>query len=88
MADEKNTAPQEDLSAESINEQRQIRLEKLRAMQDAGNDPFQITVANQTHESAAIKAHYDELEGKEVSVCGRIIARRIMGKASFVTVQD
>ena len=88
MADEKNTAPQEALTAESINEQRQIRLEKLRAMQDAGNDPFQITVATQTHESAAIKEHYDELEGKEVSVCGRIIARRIMGKASFVTIQD
>ena len=88
MADEKNNAPVEELTQESINEQRQIRIEKLRAMQEAGNDPFEITLATQTHESAEIKAQFDELENKEVSVCGRIIARRIMGKASFVTIQD
>ncbi len=88
MADEKNNAPVEELTQESINEQRQIRIEKLKAMQDAGNDPFEITLATQTHESAEIKAQFDLLENKEVSVCGRIIARRIMGKASFVTIQD
>ena len=88
MADEKNNAPVEELTQESINEQRQIRIEKLKAMQDAGNDPFEITLATQTHESAEIKAQFDSLENKEVSVCGRIIARRIMGKASFVTIQD
>ena len=88
MADEKNNAPVEELTQESINEQRQIRIEKLKAMQDAGNDPFEITLATQTHESAEIKAQFDALENKEVSVCGRIIARRIMGKASFVTIQD
>lgn len=71
-----------------VNEYRQIRVEKLKAMQEAGNDPFQITTANQTHESTEIKANYDELEGKTVSVCGRMIARRIMGKASFATIQD
>lgn len=71
-----------------VNEYRQIRVEKLKAMQEAGNDPFVITTANQTHESTEIKANYDELEGKTVSVCGRMIARRIMGKASFATIQD
>ena len=88
MADEKNNAPVEELTQESINEQRQIRIDKLRAMQEAGNDPFEITLATQTHESAEIKAQFDTLENKEVSICGRIIARRIMGKASFVSIQD
>ena len=88
MADEKNNAPVEELTQESINEQRQIRIEKLKAMQDAGNDPFEITLATQTHESAEIKAQFDALENKEVSICGRIIARRIMGKASFVSIHD
>lgn len=87
MADEIKNAP---VSEEEIdvNEYRQIRVEKLKAMQEAGNDPFQITTANQTHESTEIKENYDELEGKTVSVCGRMIARRIMGKASFATIQD
>lgn len=77
--------PEEEID---VNEYRQIRIDKLKAMQEAGNDPFQITTANQTHESTEIKANYDELEGKTVSVCGRMIARRIMGKASFATIQD
>lgn len=87
MADEiKNTpASEEEID---VNEYRQIRVEKLKAMQDAGKDPFQITTANQTHESTEIKENYDELEGKTVSVCGRMIGRRIMGKASFATIQD
>ena len=88
MAEEKNNAPQAEQTPETINEQRQIRLDKLKAMQEAGNDPFEITLATQTHESAEIKANYDALEGKDVSVCGRIVARRIMGKASFVTILD
>ena len=77
MAEEKNNAPQAEQTPETINEQRQIRLDKLKAMQEAGNDPFEITLATQTHESAEIKANYDALEGKDVSVCGRIVARRI-----------
>ena len=87
MADEiKNASvPEEEID---VNEYRQIRVEKLKAMQEAGNDPFRITTANQTHESTEIKDNYDELEGKTVSVCGRMIARRIMGKASFATIQD
>ena len=73
---------------ENVDELRQVRVEKLKALQEAGRDPFEITIAEQTHESAEIKENYDALEGKDVSVCGRIIARRIMGKASFVTIQD
>lgn len=70
------------------NEQRQIRLEKLRALQEEGNDPFEITVAEQSIESVEIKENFDKYENETVSVCGRIIARRIMGKASFMTIQD
>ncbi len=89
MADNKNQNPAtEELTPEQTNEQRQIRIEKLKAMQDAGQDPFQVMTAEQTHQSMEIKEQYEALEGKEVSVCGRIIGRRIMGKASFVTIQD
>lgn len=86
MSEKNNiSAPEEEID---VNEFRQIRVDKLKAMQEAGNDPFEITTANQTHESIEIKENYDELEGKTVSVCGRMIARRIMGKASFATIQD
>ena len=83
-----NHTPEAALTQEETNEQRQIRIDKLRAMQEEGRDPFQVMTAEQTHESAEIKENFDELENKDVSVCGRIIARRIMGKASFVTIQD
>lgn len=86
MSEKNNiSAPEEEID---VNEFRQIRIDKLKAMQEAGNDPFEITTATQTHESIEIKENYDELEGKTVSVCGRMIARRIMGKASFATIQD
>ena len=88
MAEEKvinNAAPEEEVD---INEQRQIRLEKLRTLQQEGNDPFEITVAEQSAESVEIKENFDKYENENVSVCGRIIARRIMGKASFMTIQD
>ncbi len=89
MADNKNQNPAtEELTPEQTNEQRQIRIEKLKAMQEAGQDPFQVMTAEQTHQSTEIKEQYEALEGKEVSICGRIIGRRIMGKASFVTIQD
>jgi len=87
MADEiiKNNPAEEEVD---VNEQRQIRLEKLRALQQEGKDPFEITVAEQTDESVDIKENFEKYENQNVSVCGRIIARRIMGKASFVTIQD
>ena len=83
-----NHTPEAALTQEETNEQRQIRIDKLRAMQEEGRDPFQVMTAEQTHESAEIKENFDELENKDVFICGRIIARRIMGKASFVTIQD
>ena len=65
-----------------------IRKEKLEELKKAGKDPFKITKYNRTHLSQNIKDHYDDLEGKDVSVAGRIMAKRIMGKASFCTIQD
>ncbi len=72
----------------SENEQKQIRIDKLKALQSTGKDPFEITVAKQTHHSNEIKANYDSLEGKEVVIAGRIMTWRDMGKANFIDVQD
>ncbi len=78
-----NPAPEQD-----TNSLRQIRIDKLHAMQEAGNDPFQVMTATQTAKSMEIKNNYEDFEDKEVSICGRMIARRIMGKASFAQIQD
>ncbi len=65
-----------------------VRREKLAALQEAGKDPFRITRYEVTHHSQEIKDHYDELEGKTVSIAGRVMSKRVMGKASFCNVQD
>ncbi len=85
MAEEtmQNTASQQDVS-----EQHRIRLEKLTAMQEAGHDPFQLTKYEVTHHSTAVKENFDALEGQTVSVAGRMMSKRVMGKASFCNVQD
>lgn len=72
----------------SENEQKQIRIDKLRAMQEQGRDPFEITLASQTHHSDEIKNNFDELEEKEVIIAGRIMTWRDMGKANFIDIQD
>lgn len=72
----------------SENEQKQIRVDKLKAMQAAGNDPFEITLANQTHHSDEIKENFEELEEKDVTIAGRIMTWRDMGKANFIDIQD
>lgn len=72
----------------SENEQKQIRVDKLLALQKAGKDPFEITLASQTHHSDEIKASFDELEGKDVIIAGRIMTWRDMGKANFIDIQD
>ena len=72
----------------SENEQKQIRIDKLKALQDAGKDPFEITLATQTYHSDEIKAHFDELEEKDVTIAGRIMTWRDMGKANFIDIQD
>jgi len=73
---------------QGLNEILRLRREKLFAMQAAGNDPFTITKYDFNSDSATIKADYEGYEGKSVSLAGRILARRIMGKASFVGLSD
>ena len=71
-----------------INHLMQIRRDKLEELQKEGKDPYQITKFNRTNTAGEIKANYEQFEQKDVTVAGRIIAKRIMGKASFCTIQD
>ena len=71
-----------------MNHLMQIRREKLKELQDQGKDPFEITKFNRTNTAGEIKANYEEFEQKDVTLAGRIMAKRIMGKASFCTIQD
>ena len=73
---------------EDINRLMQIRIDKLKELQEQGKDPFEITKYDRTEFSKDIKDNYEMYEGKDVSVAGRIMAKRIMGKASFCTIQD
>ncbi len=78
----------EDRTQENISEQARIRREKLAALQSAGEDPYRITRYDRTHLSAQILRDFDALEGQEVTLAGRMMSRRIMGKASFAHLQD
>ncbi len=71
-----------------INHLMQIRRDKLKELQEQGKDPYQITKFDRTNTAGEIKANYEVFEQKDVTVAGRIIAKRIMGKASFCTIQD
>ena len=71
-----------------LGEQRRIRREKLAKLQEMGRNPFLVETWNVTHHSQYIKDNFDALEGKEVSIAGRIMAKRQMGKASFIDIQD
>ena len=82
--DEKNNVEQE----LDMNQLMKVRREKLEKLQSEGKDPFQITKFNRTHTSKEIKENIEELEGKDVTIAGRIMAKRIMGKASFCHIQD
>ncbi len=75
--------PQQDM-----NQLLKVRREKLSSLQTEGNDPFVITTYDQTHHATDIKEHFDEMEGQEVSIAGRMMSKRVMGKASFANVQD
>ena len=77
-----------DMEERNIGELLQIRRDKLAELQAAGRDPFTITRYDVTHHSTEIKEQYDALEGKSVSVAGRLMSKRIMGKASFCNLQD
>ena len=73
---------------QDLNQLMLVRREKLEKLQKEGKNPFEITKFNRTHTSKDIKDNYEELEGKDVTVAGRIMAKRIMGKASFCHIQD
>ena len=77
-----------EISEEEFNRLMQVRLDKLKELQEAGKDPYEITEYDRTETAGQIKANYDKYENKDVSVAGRIIAKRIMGKASFCTILD
>ena len=84
-----NNQNQENMEQElDYNQLMKIRKEKLEKLQEEGKNPFEITKFNPTHTSKQIKEHYEELEGKDVTIAGRLMAKRIMGKASFCHVQD
>ena len=84
MAEENITnAPEQDIS-----EILKVRREKLKALQDAGRDPFTVTKFDVTHHTQEIKDNFDALEGKSVSVAGRLMSKRGMGKVSFCDMQD
>ncbi len=71
-----------------LNQLMKIRREKLAKLQEEGKNPFEITKFNTTHNSKQIKENFEELEGKDVTIAGRMMAKRIMGKASFCHIQD
>ena len=71
-----------------INHLMQIRREKLAELQKQGKNPYEITKFNRTNTAGEIKSNYEKFEEKDVTVAGRIIAKRIMGKASFCTMHD
>lgn len=73
---------------QDINELRQIRVEKLLALQRDGRDPYVITTAEQSITNEEIRSRFEELENTDVSICGRIVAWRDMGKANFIVVSD
>lgn len=83
-----NEAEVEEFTAEEVSEQRQIRRDKLKKLQDAGRNPFLQEEWDVKDYSAAIKEEFEDYEGKEVSCAGRIMAKRDMGKASFMDIQD
>ncbi|WP_050642067.1 MULTISPECIES: lysine--tRNA ligase [Clostridia] len=90
MSEQKNNknAQQNNAQEPDLNQLRKVRREKLAELQENGKDPFVTTKYDQTHHSQEIKDQYEELEGKTVSIAGRMMSKRVMGKASFCNVQD
>ena len=75
-------------NTENLGDLLKVRREKLAALQEAGKNPFEITKYDVTHHSSDVKDNFDELDGKTVSLAGRIMSKRVMGKASFCHIQD
>ncbi|ADL03714.1 lysyl-tRNA synthetase [[Clostridium] saccharolyticum WM1] len=87
MAEQQNQN-QNQVMEEDLNHLLKVRREKLAELQEAGKDPFQVTKYDVTVHSSEIKEQYEKWEGKEVSIAGRLMSKRVMGKASFCNVQD
>ena len=88
MAEQQNQNKNANAKEQDIHQLLKVRREKLAELQAEGKDPFQITKYDQDTHSADIKGNYAEYDGKEVSIAGRIMSKRVMGKASFCNVQD
>ena len=89
MAEENTMIPENaEAEAQDVNSLRQIRVEKLEALQAAGKDPFKITTADCNIHTDEIVARFDELENTDVCICGRMMSRRDMGKANFIDIRD
>ena len=88
MAENNQQPVREEMTQEQISEQSRIRREKLKELQLAGKDPFEITKYDVTHHTADIKENYEALEGTVVRIAGRMMSKRVMGKASFCNVAD
>ena len=82
MAGEKNNQTQD------VNQLLKVRRDKLKELQDNGKDPFVITKYDVTHHSQEVKDNFDALEGQSVTLAGRVMSKRVMGKASFCHIQD
>jgi len=85
---EQQNQNQNQVVEEDLNHLLKVRREKLAELQEAGKDPFQVTKYDVTVHSSDIKEHYDQWEGKEVTIAGRLMSKRVMGKAAFCNVQD
>ena len=88
MADQKNPQQTPETTGENLSQLLQIRRDKLKELQESGNDPFQITRYVSDSDSAQIKENFDAMEEKPVSLAGRLMSKRGMGKVSFCDLQD
>ncbi len=88
MSEPNQTVQPDEMGEQQLSELLQIRRDKLQALREAGRDPFTVTLWEQTAHAREIVEHFDEMEGKEVSIAGRIMTWRDMGKASFIDLND
>ena len=86
MSEERRPTPETDI--ENLSELLQIRRDKLKKLQEEGNDPFRVTKFTRTAYSVQVKENYEAMEGQEVSMAGRMMSKRVMGKAFFADIQD
>ena len=88
MSEENKASREQNKPEVNVNELIKVKMQKLADLQEAGKDPFQMMKYDVTHHTNEIKDNFEELEGKEVAIAGRLMTKRVMGKASFINVQD